>query len=131
MKNNDEGNSTVTLIIRFEENGELHEGNHTIWEGGVIVSSETTMDNSTIFEFPELSGENQTVFSVLKQASIIANFSVEYSFPATQQDIFVDSIAKVDNGEGNWQYYLNGEYGIKASNNVQLKNDDLVEWKYE
>ncbi len=125
-----EGRSSVTLIIRFGDSGKLRAGNITVWEDGHLLSSEESGDNTT-FEFRKLKGENQTVFSALLSASECGNFSVEYSQHSFPKGVFVESIAGVENGEKNWQYYLNKEYGSRASDDMQVKDNDIIEWVYE
>jgi len=131
LKDDDHGHSSVTMIIRFGDHGILHAGNTTVWEDGEFISSTTSPDNSTSYEFYGLKGENQTVFSVLMLSSQIGNFSVDYSEHMIQTGTFVESIAGIENGEKDWQYYLNGEYGTIASDRKPAKEKDIVEWTYE
>ena len=50
----------------------------------------------------------------------------EYDF-----GILVESIGEYDNGEKAWMYYVNGVLGDKSADKYELKDNDVVLWRYE
>lgn len=124
------GHAQVTLIIDFGDSGSLHKENITVWENGRIVSSVRSEDNSTVFEFRRLPGENMTVFDVLVEASHWGNFSLEYTDHDFPEGKYIDSIADVENGEKDWEYSVNGVYGERACDRKFVNDEDIIEWKY-
>ena len=124
------GKGTVTLYIDFGKNGRLYTGNLTVWDRGKLVSTTMTENNTTIFEFLGISGNNLTVFSVLMKGAEWGNFSVRYSIYSSPAGIFIDSICEVDNDEKNWQYYINGGYGIRSCDGMPVEDGDIVRWVY-
>ena len=130
-EDDDEGITTVQLFIDFGEHGELHSGNLTIWKDGTLISSEGTANNTTIFRFDQVSGENQTVLDVLLQAGRWGNFTIDHRTHGTEKGTFVEAIADVENGERSWQYYLNDEYGVLASDRKKVRDGDIIRWEYE
>lgn len=124
------GAAQVTLIIDFGDSGSLYKDNVTVWEDNHIISSSTSGDNITLFEFRHVTGENMTVFDVLVKASNWGNFSLEYSDHDFPEGKYIDSIAEVGNDEKDWEYSVNGEYGERACDRKFVKNKDIIEWKY-
>ena len=126
-----EGHSTVLRTIEFKDHGKSYANNLTIWGGGKVFGTRPREDNTTVFEFRGVSGENQTVLDVLLRAGEWGNFTIEYTEHATQKGSFVDSIADVENGDESWRYYVNDEYGIIASDRKQVRDNDIIRWSYE
>ena len=76
---------------------------------------------------------NATVYSALIQASNQYGFEVEAEYYDNYQSHYINSISNVKEGKDNkfWQYYLNNEYGTVGSDLQPLKDNDIVEWKYQ
>lgn len=129
-EDDDTGSSSVTLIIDFGDNGNLFEKNHTIWKDGHFLNSTRNQDNTTIYEFQDLQGENQSVFAILEKAAVWGNFTFEYSDYPTQDGVFIDAIAGVENEQASWEYYVNGEYGVQASDLNIVNDGDVITWEY-
>lgn len=127
----DEGLTTVRMIIDFGGHGELHAGNLTIWKDGEFVNSEMTSNNTTIFRFDRVRGENQTVLDVLSLTAEWGNFTMDHTTHSTERGTFVESIAGVENGDLTWQYYINDEYGVLASDRKRVRDGDTIRWEYE
>ena len=76
--------------------------------------------------------EGKTVFDLLKKVTEENNLEFSYKeYP--DLGVFIESIDNFKNDpEKNlwWQYWVNGEFGKVGVSNYQLKNGDLVEWKY-
>jgi hypothetical protein len=130
VEDDDTGSSSVTVYIDFGDQGQLHRSNHTIWESGTFVSSEPTTNDSTMFEFRNVLGENQTVFALLTSVSDWGNFTIEFSDYSSQDGKFIDAIAGVENQEASWEYSINGEYGVKACDLRKVADGDIIIWKY-
>lgn len=72
---------------------------------------------------------NLTAFSALQKASE----TVEYDLVTQQYDfgVFVQSINGYEStAEQSWIYFINGEPGNIAADQVQLKPGDTVSWRY-
>jgi uncharacterized membrane protein YiaA len=76
---------------------------------------------------------NATVFSVLMQAAEENNFTVGARYYDEYQSYYVYSINSVVEGKNNkyWQYYLNGVYGMVGASLQPVKDNDIIEWKYQ
>lgn len=76
---------------------------------------------------------NATVYSVLMHASIEYDFQVKATYYNNYRSHYINSIKNVNEGENNkfWQYYLNGNYGTVGADLQPLKNNDVVEWKFQ
>ena len=74
--------------------------------------------------------QGKTVFDLLKQASEENNFSLEYQ--NHNIGVFIKEIKGIKNGKDNkyWQYTVNSKYADKAADMWELKNDDIIEWKF-
>jgi len=88
-------------------------------------------ENIKNFETVKLK-EGKTVFDLLKKVTEENNLEFSYKeYP--DLGVFIESIDNFKNDpEKNlwWQYWVNGEFGKVGVSNYQLKNGDLVEWKY-
>lgn len=73
---------------------------------------------------------NDTAFSILKKFAEKDNIKLE----TTQYDfgVFVKKIDEFESSaKKSWIYYVNGESGQVAADQMKLKNGDKIEWKYE
>lgn len=97
------------------------------------VTLRIDFDNGNISNYNEIKlGEEKTVFGLLKKVAEENN--LEFSFKEYPDlGILVESIDSVKNDFGInkwWQYWVNGQYATKGADKYELKNNDLVEWKY-
>ena len=67
------------------------------------------------------------------EAASKGNFTVKSTYYGQYDSMFIDSIASVKNGENNsyWQYYINGNYGTIGADKQPVKNEDIIEWRFE
>ena len=76
--------------------------------------------------------EEKTVFDLLKKVAVENNLELSFKeYPGS--GVFIESIDRMVNDAKNnkwWQYWVNEEYATVGASNYQLKNGDLVEWKY-
>lgn len=75
---------------------------------------------------------DSTAFSLLEDLSQKKDFEISYKiYP--EMGVFVESIDNFENGTDGkyWQYWVNGELPMVAANNFQVKEGDIVEWKFE
>ncbi|MBZ9572152.1 DUF4430 domain-containing protein [Patescibacteria group bacterium] len=76
--------------------------------------------------------EKKTVFDLLKKVTQENN--LEFSFKEYPNlGVFIESIDSFANDSKRnlwWQYWVNNEYVQVGAGDYQLKNGDLVEWKY-
>ncbi|MBN2602843.1 MAG: DUF4430 domain-containing protein [Candidatus Thermoplasmatota archaeon] len=100
---------------------------HTVNATLVIDYGNDTVDTYNI----EL--ENATVFSILKEASKLYNFTFEAQYFEQYQCHYVTSINSVEEGQDNryWQFYLNENYGTVGADFQTVKDGDLVEWVFQ
>jgi len=75
---------------------------------------------------------NNTVFSLLVEASTKLGFLVQVVHYSIPSGVFVTSINGTANGQGGgyWQYWVNGAYGQTAADHFPLKNGDTVTWRF-
>ncbi len=77
--------------------------------------------------------ENVTVADFLFECAEHYNFSVKADYWSGYDSLFIKAINGMDNGEdGNyWQYYVNGKFANVGCSRYYLKNNDVVEWRFE
>jgi len=91
-------------------------------------------DDSVItFNFTTI---NISVYDYLLKASEIGNFIVKSTYWEQYDSYVIDSITynevKYEADSGNyWAYYVNGNYGTVSADKQIVKNNDVIEWKYE
>ena len=90
-------------------------------------------DNGNISNYNGVKiGEERTVFYLLKKVAEENN--LEFSFKEYPDlGVLVESIGSVKNDFGInkwWQYWVNEQYATVGADKHELKNNDLVEWKY-
>jgi len=90
-------------------------------------------DNGNISNYNGVKiGEERTVFYLLKKVTEENN--LEFSFKEYPDlGVLVESIGSVKNDFGInkwWQYWVNEQYATVGADKYELKNNDLVEWKY-
>lgn len=77
-------------------------------------------------------GQEKTVFNLLKK--VAEENDMEFSFKEYPDlGVLIESIDNVKNDFGInkwWQYWVNGQYATVGADKYELKNNDLVEWKY-
>jgi len=78
------------------------------------------------------STKNNTAFSLLKEASQKLNFTVGYTQYKIFDSVLVEEINGSKSGNGGlwWQYWVNGNYGEVGSDNKEVKDGDVVEWRF-
>lgn len=75
---------------------------------------------------------NPTVFNVLSQASTDYNFTLRAKYDEQYRSNYIYSINSVEEDNNlYWQYYLNGNYGVFGADIQTVKDNDIIEWKYE
>ena len=78
--------------------------------------------------------EGETVFTQLKNASILLKIPISYSGNEKLKNIYVRSIGELkefDYGSASgWTYTVNGIYPDKSCTDVTLKKGDIVTWIY-
>lgn len=99
--------SKVTYIINFGE--------------------ETNLIEEDLFFF-----NDSTVFLLLQDLAQKRNFKIETSY-YEGMGILVESIDRIRNGidDKYWQYWVNNELPMVSADKMELKKDDVVEWKFE
>ena len=76
---------------------------------------------------------NITVSDLLFEWAEEANITIERDFFSGYESYLITGINGSVNGENElyWQFYVNGEYSTLGSSNFYLKNNDVVEWRFE
>lgn len=71
-----------------------------------------------------------TVLAVLERLSTENDFSLVTK--ESDFGVFVEEISGVKNSQKQfWLFYVNGQMAQLSADKLELKNGDLVEWKYE
>lgn len=97
----------------------------------IKVSLIIKTDNWNI-EYKNVSTKNNTVYKLLLECSKNLNFTVKSKYWKVYNSVFIEEINGTKNGGGKWwQYYVNGEYGKVGCDLKELKDGDLVAWKFE
>lgn len=75
---------------------------------------------------------DSTVFSLLEELSQRKNFEISYKI-YSEMGVFVESIDGAKNGTDGkyWQYWVNGKLPMVAADIMQIKEGDIIEWKFE
>jgi len=99
----------------------------------IAVALRIDFDNGNISNYNGVKlGEEKTVFNLLKKVAEENN--LEFSFKEYPDlGVLVESIGSVKNDFGInkwWQYWVNEQYATVGADKHELKNNDLVEWKY-
>jgi hypothetical protein len=122
----------VTVIIDFEGySPETRPGERAEWtpdgDSGWSVLVEPRNEGA-LYLVHNVTGT--TVLDVLLSAADAAGFAVDHDQEA--MGAFVDAIDGVENGreDHHWSYYLNGEYGLIASDKAYVEDGDEVRWVY-
>ena len=107
---------------------DISEDQPTGYEARATVSIDLGNKNTKVSEL--IIDSNDTAFSVLKKTSEANNIEL-----VTKQYDFGVFVQKIDEFEStakkSWIYYVNGESGQIAADQMKLKNGDKVEWRYE
>jgi len=75
---------------------------------------------------------NPTVFNVLDQASTDYDFTLRAEYDEQYRSNYIYSINSIEEGNNlYWQYYLNGNYGVFGADIQTVKDNDIIEWKFE
>jgi len=101
--------------------------------GGAIAASLRVEGGSWSLSYQTNSTRNNTVFSLLVEASERMGFGVRSSRFVVPDGVFVISINGTANGEGGgyWQYWVNGLYGDRAADKREVFSGDVVLWKLD
>lgn len=99
----------------------------------IAVTLRIDFDNGNVKNYNRVElGEEKTVFDLLKKVTEENN--LEFSFREYPDlGVLIESIDSAKNNFENnkwWQYWVNGQYATKGADKYELKNNDLVEWKY-
>ncbi|MFP4169893.1 MAG: DUF4430 domain-containing protein [Methanomassiliicoccales archaeon] len=125
---------TADLTIDFMgERGTIHPGNLTTWyrEGGEWVSESRSNGGNTVYVFRNISASDS--LEQLERASEVAGFEINKTYYSTMGQWIVDSLDRAENqaSGSNWQFWVNGEYASEGAGQVDLKEGDQVEWRYQ
>ena len=76
---------------------------------------------------------NITVADFLLECARYYGFSVKADNWESYDSLFIEAINGIENGEDGryWQYYVNGEFANVGCSRYYLKNNDVVEWRFE
>ena len=76
--------------------------------------------------------KNITVYGVLLDAAKIENLDVKATYYGQYDSIFIDTISSYTSGiDKYWIYYVNGESGMVGADKYIIKNNDIIEWRFE
>lgn len=74
-----------------------------------------------------------TVFDLLKKTTEQNNLEFSYKDYGGEMGIFVESINSIKNSISDnrfWQYWVNNVYAQVGAGSYELKDGDVIEWKY-
>lgn len=88
--------------------------------------------NGDVLYYEIVPSEDSTVFSLLKELSQRENFELESTL-YEGMGVFVESIDGLRNGTQDkyWQYWVNDELPQVAADKMQIKKNDVIEWRFE
>ncbi len=88
--------------------------------------------NGDVLYYEIVPSEDSTVFSLLKELSQRENFELESTL-YEGMGVFVESIDGLRNGTQDkyWQYWVNNELPQVAADKMQIKKNDVIEWRFE
>ncbi|MGF3554980.1 MAG: DUF6580 family putative transport protein [Thermoplasmatota archaeon] len=80
-----------------------------------------------------VSTTNVTVADFLLECAEYYGFSVKADNWDSYDSLFVEAINDIENGKDGkyWQYYVNGEFANVGCSRYYLKDNDVVEWRFE
>lgn len=103
---------------------------------GAVQENQTVLrlqfGESELTEFQNIKFQNgQTVLDILKQLTQDNNITLELKDYAGLGTM-VNKIGELTNGQDNkyWQYYINDQYSQTGADKYQLKNNDIIEWRF-
>ena len=125
---------TADLTIDFMgERGTIHPGNLTTWyrEGGEWIYDSRSNGGNTVYVFRNISASD--CLEQLEVASEVAGFGIDKTYYSTMGQWIVDSLDGAENQASgrNWQFWVNGGYANQGAGQVDLKEGDQVEWRYQ
>ncbi|XOB40482.1 MAG: DUF4430 domain-containing protein [Candidatus Nealsonbacteria bacterium] len=88
--------------------------------------------NEDVLYYEIVPSEDSTVFSLLEELSQRENFELESTL-YEGMGVFVESIDGLRNGTQDkyWQYWVNNELPQVAADKMQIKKNDVIEWRFE
>lgn len=81
----------------------------------------------------EIKTTNNTAYTLLMQTAKIEGYSIKTTYYAIYDSFLIESISNIENGQDNkyWIYYINGESGAISADKQIVKNNDIIEWRFE
>lgn len=122
--------SCYFIIFREETKPEVEVEKTTV---SLIISFVNETGKRTItFTNLTTTTTNATVLGLLTKASNVGNFLFETIYDSQNDSIFVDLIDSSRNDNDTyWKCYINGILTSIGINKQQIKNNDLIEMKFE
>jgi hypothetical protein len=89
--------------------------------------------SSFYINYENISTINKTVADFLFECAENYNFSVKKQFWGGNDSFYIEAINGTKNGFENnyWQFYVNGKFADISCSDYILKNNDIVEWRFE
>lgn len=98
----------------------------TSYQTKVVISAP---DENLLIEYEAKNEEVYQPFSILKEA--LEQDSIPLEVEKYDFGVFIKSINGLEStSEKAWIYFVNGEPGQVGADKMELKEGDLVEWKY-
>jgi uncharacterized protein DUF4430 len=99
---------------------------------GEIHASLRIETASWTISYVNVTTTNNTVFSLLREASDRQGFPVRWVTYTIPDGVFVLEINGTANGDGGlyWQYWVDGVYGDRAADKKEVFNGDQVIWRH-
>ncbi len=84
-------------------------------------------------EYFSISTQNVTVADFLFECSSYHNFEIENEYWGGYKSFFIKSINNIENGNDGryWQYFVNNEFADVGCSNYYLKDNDVIEWRFD
>jgi len=115
-------------------NQAINQGNQASGEKAEIsVSLMLDFGNGQVRTFAGLNlAQGSTVFDLLKKVTADNDFEFVYK-DYGEAGAFIEAIGDIANdakGDRFWQYWVNNDYAPVGASAYQLKDKDIVEWKF-
>lgn len=106
----------------------------TVEEQTVKVSLILNYGNDQVKTFTDVNlGTDTTALALLKKVTTENNIELKYKDYGGDLGVFVEAIGNVaGDTKANkfWQYWVNGQLAQVGASKYELKDGDMVEWKY-
>ena len=127
--------TAINMGVMTNTNNELNNMSNNKNTGNLeeITATITINFGNGTIKTNEIKTTNNTVYTLLMQTAKIEGYSIKTTYYAIYDSFLIESISNIENGQDNkyWIYYINGESGAISADKQIVKNNDIIEWRFE